>query len=291
MQLVERGLITLDEDLRPKIPYFQTVQILTGFDDNDKPIMENNTKPITLRHLLTHTSGFSYEFADPKLLKWSRQQGNKVSRVHWSVKEISTPLRHEPGELFTYGVSTDWAGLVIEHITGQRLGDYMQANIFGPLGMKDSGFRRMRKPHVEDREVVNSLRHPKTGKLVESGWILPDEHHEVDSGGGGLFTTAADYACVLRGFLDNKLLKSETAQEMVRPQLGDDQRQWLETIAFHPTVKNTFVAEFDSPVPLNYGLGGVLNTENVPGRRRAMSMAWSGIHCSRWVCCSRQITV
>lgn len=284
MQLVEKGLVTLDEDLRPRIPHFQTVQILTGFDDNDKPIMVDNTKPITLRQLLTHTAGFSYEFADPTLLKWSKQQGNNVSRVQWNLREVSTPLRHEPGESFAYGVNTDWAGLVLEQVTGQKLGDYMKANIFDPLGMKDSGFRQSRMPHVKDRTVPNSIRNPKTGKLVKSSWSFPaDKDHEVESGGGGLFTTAADYACILRGFLDGKLLKTKTDQEMLRPQLAGDPQQWLQAIAFHPTIRNTFVAEFENPVPLNHGLGGVLNTEDIPGKRRAMSMAWSGMHCSRWV--------
>ncbi|KAJ2970234.1 hypothetical protein NQ176_g8283 [Zarea fungicola] len=112
LQLVENGKITLDQDLRPIVPYFAEVRILEGFDENSKPVTRENKDPITLRQLLTHTAGFAYEFSDSKVLKWSRQQGRQVWRVQWSVEEISTPLRFTPGSSWGYGVNTDWAAIV-----------------------------------------------------------------------------------------------------------------------------------------------------------------------------------
>lgn len=284
MQLVEQGLLGLDQDLRPLIPEFRDAQILVEFDDDDKPVMRDNTKPITLRQLLTHTAGFGYEFADPTLLKWSRQQGRDVRRVLWTRQEVTTPLRSEPGETWSYGVNTDWAGLVVEHVSRQKLGDYMQRHIFAPLGMHDSGFRMARMAHVTPRVVENAVRNPKTGELLKSAWEFPQEReHEVESGGGGMFTTGVDYAKFLRAYLTGQLLKRETAAEMLKPQLNEAQRTWLQAVAFHPTVKNTFAPEFDEGMKLDHGLGGLLNTEDVPGKRRAFSMAWSGMHNARWV--------
>lgn len=305
LQLVEKGKLTLDQDLRPIVPYFAEVAILVDFDENKKPIMEENKNPITLRYdvsrlkgrngvismtnsryrqLLTHTAGFSYEFADPLLLKWSRQQGREVWRMKWSREEVSTPLRFAPGESWGYGVNTDWAGLVLEAITGRTLNDYMEEHIFRPLGMSDSGFRREKLPQTASRTVQAAMRNPKTGELTNaSTWNMPLDH-DVDSGGGGLFTTASDYATFLRGLLSGKLLGNEASKELLKPQLDDTKAQWLQVIAFHPSVHNTFAPEFTGdPIPLNHGLGGLINMVDVPGKRRAGSMAWSGMHNCRWV--------
>lgn len=287
------------------MPYFAEVAILVDFDENKKPIMEENKNPITLRYdvsrlkgrngvismtnsryrqLLTHTAGFSYEFADPLLLKWSRQQGREVWRMKWSREEVSTPLRFAPGESWGYGVNTDWAGLVLEAITGRTLDDYMEEHIFRPLGMSDSGFRREKLPQTASRTVQAAMRNPKTGELTNaSTWNMPLDH-DVDSGGGGLFTTASDYATFLRGLLSGKLLGNEASKELLKPQLDDTKAQWLQVIAFHPSVHNTFAPEFTGdPIPLNHGLGGLINMVDVPGKRRAGSMAWSGMHNCRWV--------
>lgn len=234
--------------------------------------------------LLTHTAGFSYEFADPTLLKWSRQQKRQVWRMRWSREEVSTPLRFPPGESWGYGVNTDWAGLVLEAVTGRTLNDYMGEHIFRPLGMSDSGFRRAQLPQTSRRTVRAALRDPKTGELGDAAtWVMPTDH-EVDSGGGGLFTTAADYAAFLRGLLAGRVLGADAFREMLRPQLDDAKAGYLGAIAFHPSVHNTFAPEFTGePLPLNHGLGGLLNMVDVPGKRRAGSMAWSGMHNCRWV--------
>lgn len=204
--------------------------------------------------------------------------------MDWSREEVSTPLRFAPGESWGYGVNTDWAGLVLEAVTGRTLNDYMGEHIFRPLGMSDSGFRRALLPQTAKRTVKAAMRDPKTGELSDAAtWVMPSEH-EVESGGGGLFTTAYDYATFLRGLLSSKVLKEETFKEMIKPQLDEATAKWVEVIAFHPSVHNTFAPEFTGePIPLNHGLGGLLNLVDVPGKRRAGSMAWSGMHNCRWV--------
>ena len=282
MQLVEWGQVTLDEDLRGRVPELQTVRILREFDDNDKPVFEDNTNPITFRMLLSHTAGFSYEFADPVLLKWARADGRNVSKVFWTRKELTTPLRFAPGESFGYGVNTDWAGFALEAVTGQTLGAFAQANVFDQLGMTDTSFRPARLSHVAGRTVAHAQRNAEKGTLQPARWSLPQDP-EVESGGGGLYSTAEDYAKLLRGLLLGRLLRDDTTKELFAPQLNDAQRELLQFIAFHPLVHNSFAPEFEKGEPISYGLGGLVNLCDVPGKRRAGSMAWSGIHCSRWV--------
>lgn len=279
---MEQGKLNLDADTRHLIPQLQNAQILREFDDNDNPVMENNNSPITMRQLLTHTSGFSYEFSDPVLLQWSRTQPNRhVSRIQWSRLEFTTPLRFAPGESWGYGVGLDWAGQVLEAITGKTLGQYMQENIFDPLGLSDTGFWPERIPHTASRTLQNVQRTKDMG-LSEAYWPTP-EKHEIESGGGGLFTTASDYAVFLRAFLTGKLVGEETMKEMRTSQLNEAQSQFFNMIAFHPLVHNTFAPEFQKGTKITHGLGGMVNVEDVPGKRKAGSIAWSGILNSRWV--------
>jgi hypothetical protein len=123
-------------------------------------------------------------------------------------------------------------------------------------------------------------------KLSEAYWPTP-EKHEIESGGGGMFTTASDYARFLRAFLKGQLVKEETMKQMQTPQLNETQVKLFQAIAFHPLVHNTFAPEFRPGTKITHGLGGMLNTEDVPGKRKAGSIAWSGILNSRWVssCC------
>ncbi|KHN97730.1 Beta-lactamase/transpeptidase-like protein [Metarhizium album ARSEF 1941] len=281
LQLVERGQLDLDADLRPLIPELRQARILRGFDDDDKPVIEANTRPITMRQLLTHTSGFSYEFSDPVLLQWSRTQPNRhVTRLQWSKLEVTTPLRFAPGESWGYGVGLDWAGQVLEAITGKSLGQYMQENILDPVGLADTGFWPERLPHTAPRTAQNVQR-TRDGRLAAAQPPTP-EKHEIESGGGGWFTTASDYALFLRAFLAGRLLSRRSMADVMTPQLNEAQAEHLSAIAFHPMVHNTFAPEFAPGTVINYGLGAMLNVDHVPGKRRAGSIAWSGILNSRW---------
>ncbi|OAA44245.1 Beta-lactamase/transpeptidase-like protein [Metarhizium rileyi] len=281
LQLVQRGQLTLDADVRHLVPELQKAKILREFDDDGKPVIEANTKPITMRQLLTHTSGFSYEFADPVLLQWSRTQPDRdVSRLQWSKLEVTTPLRFAPGEGWGYGVGLDWAGQVLEAVTGQSLGRYMQENILDPVGLSDTGFWPERLPRTAPRTAQNVQRR-KDMSLAAAYWPTP-EKHEIEPGGSGLFTTASDYALFLRAFLAGALVTEETMREMVRPQLDEAQAEYFRNVAFHPAVHNTFAPEFTPGTDISHGLGGMVNVEDVPGKRKAGSIAWSGILNSRW---------
>jgi methyl acetate hydrolase len=124
MQLVEKKIINLDQDLSTYLPEMSKIPIL---EDGKLRAAKN---PITLRHLLSHSSGFGYPFTDEQLSQFDRSK--------WEYKDL--PRRFESGTQFLYGTSTDWVGRLIEKVTGMSLAKYFQQNITGPLGMKRTFF-------------------------------------------------------------------------------------------------------------------------------------------------------
>ncbi|KJZ77279.1 hypothetical protein HIM_03600 [Hirsutella minnesotensis 3608] len=281
MQLVERGDMALDNDLRGLVPELARMQILRGFDSDDRPILEDNDRPITLRMLLTHTVGLGYDLADPDLLKWSNKVGRSVNNLDWCKQGFFTPLKFPPGDGWYYGTALDWAGFALETVTGQKLGQYMQTHIFDPLEMKDTGFWPEKLPQTASRTVAYPHRNPITGALEPGKGPIPVEH-EVESGGAGLFTTADDYARFLCGFLQGKLVSEETARLIFTPQLNETQARMLEAICYDHGVQDAFAPEFPKGLKLNHGIGAVMNLQDVPGKRRKGSLMWSGMCNSRW---------
>lgn len=158
----------------------------------------------------------------------------------------------------------------------------MQANIFDPLGMADSGFWPSRLPHVASRQTTWTVR-TADGRLEPAAPLAPASH-ELEAGGSGVYSTASDFVRFLHGLANGGLLLSEDAvQEMFRPQLTPRQKAVLNKHAYHPVVRNTFTPEFPEGLELDFGIGGLLNVVDVPKKRRVGSMAWSGLANSRWV--------
>ncbi|KAI5457414.1 beta-lactamase/transpeptidase-like protein [Mariannaea sp. PMI_226] len=279
LQIVERDLIKLEDDVRPLIPELAAMQILRGFDSEDRPILEDNTKPITLHMLLTHTLGLGIDRADPDLMKWSKSVGRTANYMDFSRDGINTPLKFAPGEGWYYGTAVDWAGIVLEEVTGKSLGQYMQENILGPLGMDDTGFYPKKLPQTADRTVGWGYRE---GEELKPGPPTTPKEYNIELGGAGLFSTAKDYAKFFQAFLQGKLLKEETVQQMFTPQLNEMQRGILEFICYKSGIQDAFAPEFPTGLRLNHGIGGVLNVEDAPGKRRKGSMMWSGACNSRW---------
>src|SRR4030095_2809582 len=114
-------------------------QVLEGFDPAGAPKLRPARQPITLRHLLTHTAGFSYDIWDPNVGRYVKAAG-LPARSTAKVASIRTPLSFDPGERWEYGVNTDWVGRLVEATSGQSLDAYFRDKIFAPLGMKDSGY-------------------------------------------------------------------------------------------------------------------------------------------------------
>ncbi|EAQ83745.1 hypothetical protein CHGG_10149 [Chaetomium globosum CBS 148.51] len=291
MHLVSRGLVTLDEDLRPRVPELAALPILKGFapdgeggeKDSGAPLLEPNTHPITLRQLLTHTAGLGTNPGDPDLMRWAAWAGVTDNVASCTIAGWATPLKFAPGAGWYYGTGPDWAGQTLERVTGVSLGEYLREWVLEPLGMDGTGFFRGRVvgEGKKDRFVPISERDGETGELSERAEMFPAEP-QYEAGGAGLYTCAGDYAkvmqAVLKGLDGEGILKKEVVDEMFRPQLDETQRAWLRGILW----EFGSGAELPEDTPVDYGIGGTINMEDVEGKRRKGSMMWSGMCNSRW---------
>ena len=274
MQLVEQGKIDLDEPAGTWAPYLAEAQVLEGFGENNKPVLRAPKRPITLRHLLTHTAGFGYANWDISIKRYVETTQLPTSNSG-DIRGLMTPLLFDPGDRWQYSTAIDWAGLIVEKISGQSLGTYMHQHIFMPLGMTDTGFKisdamRSRKATMHSRI--------EGGKLETTQMETP-QNPPAEMGGGGLYSTTGDYLNFIRMILNNgagngnQILKPETVQAMSRNQMGDCRVCKLPTT--NPTV--SLDAEFFPGMPKTWGLTFMINSEQAPTGRSANSLSWAGL--------------
>ncbi|HEY1295067.1 MAG TPA: serine hydrolase domain-containing protein [Chloroflexota bacterium] len=274
MQLVEQGRVTLDEPLLNRLPELADIQVLEGFDDAGVPKLRPPRRPITLRHLLTHTAGFTYDIWSQDMLRYEAYM--KIPGItECKLVTLKLPLEFDPGERWQYGINIDWVGQTVERLSGQRLEHYFKDHIFGPLGMPDSSFllsatQRERLAGMHAREADGSL---------EPFAFEMEQNPEFFMGGGGLYSTGPDYLRFLRMLLGNgeldgaRILKAETVAEMNRNQIGDLSVGLLSTAL--PGASND--AEFFPGLPKKWGLAYMINAEDAPVGRSAGSLAWAGL--------------
>jgi CubicO group peptidase (beta-lactamase class C family) len=218
------------------------------------------------------------------LIRWSKAVGRTCTNLGYTLDGWFTPLKFAPGEGWYYGSAVDWAGQVLEKITGKSLGEYMAENIFKPLSMEDTTFYRESLPHTEGRQVECSYRDAETGELSAVPHPVP-ANPPINSGGAGLYTTALDHAKVLQALLkasvSGGIVRKETVDEMFRPQLSEVQHGMLKylTDMFH----DGMVPDFPPGTSIQHGINGIINLEDVPGKRRKGSMMWLGMANSHWV--------
>jgi CubicO group peptidase (beta-lactamase class C family) len=239
MQLVERGLVSLDEPVYKHIPELESFNVLKGFEEDGKPIEEKHTKPITLKLLLTHSSGLSYDFVNPKLAAWAAYKKVRLPVASKKLLErFNLPLVFEPGEGWMYGPSIDYAGLLVERITGKSLEEYLRENLWEPLGVKDVTFRLGTRPDMKARMADMSER-DESGKVTfsKAPLMYVDDDRIEDSdclGGQGSLTTAGEYLKILDALLnaetDERILKKESVETFFSPHLGDKSSAMLNAI-------------------------------------------------------------
>jgi len=275
MQLVEQGRLALDEPIAAVLPELAAPQVLEGFDAAGEPKLRPARRPITLRHLLTHTSGFCYEIWNADIGRYLEKCG-VPGIITCENAALALPLTFDPGEKWDYGIGIDWAGKAVERVSGQRLGDYFREHLFRPAGMNDTGFaltpeRRARLGGMHARG--------EDGGLAAIPFEMP-QAPEFEMGGGGLYSTAADYLAFTQLFLNEgcagsgaQLLKPETVRLMARNAIGDLRVCLLKTAV--PASSND--AEFFPGMVKKWGLGFMISTGPVPGGRRAGSLAWAGL--------------
>jgi len=161
MQLVERGKLSLDRPAREVVASLGAAQVLDGFDAAGRPRLRAPKRPITLKHLLTHTAGFAYEIWRPEIAQYQSVTGTPGITTCANAA-LTTPLLFDPGDRWEYGISIDWVGKMVETVSGQKLDRYFQDNIFEPLGMKDTSFKlsasqRARLASVHQRDDKGGL--------------------------------------------------------------------------------------------------------------------------------------
>ena len=274
MQLVEQGKLALDAPIAPVLSELAGPQVLEGFDAAGEPRLRAARRPITLRHLLTHTSGFVYDIWNAEMGRYMEKAG-VPGIVSCQNATLMLPLVFDPGERWDYGIGIDWAGKAVERVSGQRLGDYFAEHLFVPIGMTDTNFRLT--PECRARLTAMHAR-GEDGTLATIDFEVPQEP-EFQMGGGGLYGTAADYLAFARVFLNEgraegrQVLKSETMQLMAENAIGALDVRRLHTAA--PARSND--AEFFPGMTKKWSLGFMISTAAVPGGRSAGSLAWAGL--------------
>ncbi len=303
MQLMEQGKLKLDEPISRYLPQLAKLQVLTGFDpDGGKPQLRPSVKPVTLRRLLTHTSGFVYDTWDADFLKYESAPG-VVPLPPGGVP----PLAFEPGERWQYGTGVDWAGKAIEAVTDLTLEQYFQSNIFAPLAMQDTSFiltapKFDRLASTYQREPVGQA----DGPVKEIPRVMPPKPTSF-SGGGGLYSTARDYVrfmqMILRhGALTGRLRGRERIQERDRGwgrilnpdsvatithnQIGKLSAGKLKSVRPNQSAD----VDFHPGSTDGFGLGFLINSTDYERGRTAGSLAWAGIENTFfWIDPKRQV--
>ena len=267
MQLVERGTVQLDEPVSKHLPQLSKLEVLEGFDkESGKPVLRAANKPVTLRHLLTHTSGFAYDVWQDGMFQYTAKAGLK----------LLAPLAFEPGTSWQYGTGVDWAGRLVEAVSGQTLEEYFQHNILQPLGMTDTSFIL---PEAKFDRLVSTYQRQSDGSLKENPRSMP-KPPTAFNGGGGLYSTAGDYVRFMQMILrrgkgsdKQPILQAKTVDLMSSNQIGELSAGKLKSkrpnlssdVDFHPGFTDKF------------GLGFLINTTPYDGGRSAGSLAWAGI--------------
>jgi CubicO group peptidase (beta-lactamase class C family) len=282
MQLVEQGKLALDEPVGKLVPELGKRQVLDGFAADGQPRLKPASRPITLRQLLTHTSGLGYDTWNAGILKYCKATGTPAVGSCQNAA-LSTPLVFEPGERWEYSISIDWAGKMVEAASGLRLDRYLRENIFAPLGMADSGFRlddalRARRPPIYSRtpDGVAAMEYSE----------LPQEP-EFHMGGGGLYSTIGDYLKFTRAILagGGGILKPATVALMAKNAMGD---VTCRPIKSQMPERST---DLDFVDGMKWGLSFMINPTAFPGRRSAGSLTWGGLYNSYfWIDPVKKVT-
>lgn len=218
MQLVEKGLIGLDDEVGSILPELKSLNIIRE-DPRESFVLTSAKNKITLCHLLTHTSGLSYDAMHPVLVAWRKSRGEGPLVMSGKVLEaFSIPLLFEPGTSWVYGAGLEWAGVLIERMSGKSLSAYMEDHIFKPLGLGRSTFKLSQRRDMEEHAAQMWLR-SEGGQLVPIPSPYPVDAPD-DCGGLGLITSTSDFVSVLKDLLRESpvLLKAETVEAMFTPQ-------------------------------------------------------------------------
>jgi len=265
MMLVDEGKLKLDDDVAKYLPKYKDPLVISKFNSADASYETRPAKrPITIRHLLTHTSGIGYGFASQTVTALSQKT---------MMTELDLPLLFEPGDGWAYGASTRVLGHVVEAISGQKIDAFLEARILKPLGMRDTSYA---VPQSNNPRVVAVNARGNDGKFVERP--MPATIASPAQGDGGLYSTAADYGLFLRMLLNRgrlgntRVLSEKSARSMFDNHTGEVvvQRQ----VSAAPALSRDFPVGAGEDT---WGLGFQLARAKRPNMRTPGSGTWAGI--------------
>jgi CubicO group peptidase (beta-lactamase class C family) len=271
MQLVEQGRIGLDDPAEKYLPELAGVKVLESFDPATGDYkLRPPARPPTVKHFLTHTSGLAYPFTSAIWRDIKPRPGDTFP--------FGGPLLFDPGERWHYSTSTDVSGRLVEVVSGQKLEDYFREHIFIPLKMDDTSYN---VPEAKGPRLV--AQQQRAGERMDGAIVLqnPQLGLTIASpiGGGGLASTADDYGRFVRmllngGALDGaRVLKAETVALMGQNHIGAVSVPALKS-ALPRSADFTFIADGRD----KWGLGFLITTDQVPGKRSPGSLSWGGIN-------------
>jgi CubicO group peptidase (beta-lactamase class C family) len=268
MQLMEQGRFALEDPVEKYLPAFAKLSVVESFDHATGAYrLRPATRPVTVRHLFTHTSGLGYGFTDPIVRDFKPRPGEEYA---------VGPLVFDPGERWLYSTSTDWLGRLVEKISGRTLEDYFHERIFVPLNMPDTFYF---VPRDKQARLVTVNRRQADGTMAKEA-VQPPTSDFVPIGGGGLSSTASDYIRFTRmllngGELDGaRVLSAASVKQMGENHIGALGVPALKTAMPERSDDFSFVNDGRD----KWGLGFLITAEAVPGKRSAGSLSWGGIN-------------
>ena len=274
MQLVEQGKLSLDEPIGKVLPDLAAPQVLEGFDAKGEPKLRPAKKPITLRHLMTHTAGFAYNMWNGDMVQYLEKTGTPAVTTCQNAA-LKTPLMSDPGTRWEYGTNIDFVGKAVEAASGKRLDGYLRDHLFAPLGMSDIGFKI---GEAQRKRLVGMHQRNADGSLTPIPFELEQEP-EFHMGGGGLYGTAGDYLKFTQMILNkgkgngNQVLKPETVATMGQNHIGElNMGKMTSAVAFA-----TNNVDLYPDMVKKWGLSFLINTAKTPEGRSPGSLAWAGL--------------
>ncbi len=275
MQLVEEGAVSLSDPAHEYVPEIAAIEVLDGFEASGEPRMRKPATPVTLDHLMLHTSGFCYDFFSHDLLRYREARG-LPSILSCTRASINDCLLHDPGERWTYGCGIDWVGLVVEKLRGKRLGDVLRERVFDPLGMEDIAFTLTDSMRAR---LVTMHQRAADGQLTAAPEIVLPQAPEMDMGGHGLYGSVGEYVKFIRMILNDgdgphgRVLKADTVARMTQNGLGGlESGAWQSS---NPALANS--GDFFPGLAKSWSYTFQVNDEPAPTGRPARQLSWAGL--------------
>jgi CubicO group peptidase (beta-lactamase class C family) len=294
LQLVEQGKIPLDdaEFIKKTVPELSEKKV---YADGVNGVEQE--KGVTMRMLLSHTAGFGYRFTDPRL------QADGIEGSSGDKRDIlDAKMVNQPGSMWEYGINLDWAGIVLERVTGQTLGEYFQEHIFTPVGIATEGASmfpskdaQKNLAHMHQRETDGTL---KEREHLYNGPLSCAKENQKDflqSGGAGLWSRPSEYIKILAALLNdgtnpqtqNRILKKESVDLLWENQIPSQPDFARSNVPpANPLLVNQSADMYPQPgnPPQGWGFGGFITIEPGSSGRGANTLWWMGLcNCFWWV--------